>query len=105
MERQEELLNAVKSSGKGNEAQVRQLIDEIVFIEGQLVELKKYPFIAVHPRNPKKQKATPAAKQCKEMLQQYNNSLRILLRVCGGMDEAEGESPLRKWVREKNIQE
>ena len=53
MERQEELLNAVKSSGKGNEAQVRQLIDEIVFIEGQLVELKKYPFIAVHHATPK----------------------------------------------------
>ena len=103
MERREELLNAVKRSGKGNEMQVSQLIDEIVFIEGQLIELKKYPFIAVHPRNPKKQKATPAAKQYKEMLQQYNNSLRLLLRVCGGMDEAEGESPLRKWVRERAL--
>ena len=45
------------------------------------------------------QKSTPAAKQYKEFLQQYNNSLRLLFRISGNLDgESEEESPLRKWV-------
>jgi hypothetical protein len=78
-----------------------QLIDEVVFIEEQLVELKKLPFISVNPKNPMQQKVTPAAKQYKELLQQYNNSLRLLYRLSGDMGEVEEESPLREWVKSR----
>jgi ABC-type methionine transport system ATPase subunit len=82
---------------------VKQLVEEVAFIEGQLVELKKLPFIQVNPKNPAQQRTTAAAKQYKELLQQYNNSLKLLLKVCGdiGGDDDE-ESPLRKWVRERS---
>lgn len=96
MERKEQLLEIV-----GDDITGLQLVDEIIFIEEQLVELKKLPFIKVHPKDPSKQKATPAAKQYKELLQQYNNSLRLLVRITGADAETEEESPLRRWMNER----
>ena len=102
-DRKKELLEIVKKSGNDNDKKAGQLIDEIVFIEEQLRELKKLPFISVHPKNPALQKATPASKQYKEMMQQYNNSLRLLFRLTGDMGgENEEESPLRKWAKSRN---
>ena len=98
MDRKNELTQIISKTGKENEAKARQLIDEIVFIEEQLVELKKYPFISINPKNPAQQKATPASKQYKELLQQYNNSLRLLFRLSGELGETDEESPLRKWI-------
>lgn len=81
----------------------RQLMDEIEFIEGQLVELKKHPFIKINPKNPTQQKTTPAAKLYKDLLQQYNNSLKLLLKAQGALDDQEEEtSPLRRWLNERN---
>lgn len=103
MNRTEELKLIINKTGNDNEAKARQLIDEIVFIEEQLVELKKYPFISINPKNPAQQKATPASKQYKELLQQYNNSLRLLFRLAGDFGEIEDESPLRKWLKERAL--
>ena len=102
MERKEQLLEIVKKSGLENDIKASQLIDEIVFIETQLKDLKKLPFININPKNPMQQKATPAAKQYKELLQQYNNSLRLLFRLSGDLGgEVEEESPLRKWAKSR----
>lgn len=103
MTRSEELKKIISKAGTDNDLKAAQLIDEIVFIEERLKELKKLPFIAVNPKNPAQQKATPASRQYKEMLQQYNNSLRLLFRLSGdlGADQDE-ESPLRKWLRERS---
>lgn len=80
-----------------SKAITEQLIDEIAFIESQLRELRQYPFIAINPKNPAQQKPTPAAKQYKEFLQQYNNCIKILLGVVG--KESGGEtSPLREYL-------
>jgi hypothetical protein len=101
-ERKKALLEIVTRTGSNNDIKAEQLIDEIVFIEEQLRELKKLPFISVHPKNPALQKATPAAKLYKEMMQQYNNSLRLLFRLSGDINgDTEEESPLRKWLRER----
>lgn len=101
MDRREELLKIV-----GDDTKAAQLIDEIVFIEKQLVELKKLPFINVNPKNYAQQKATPASKQYKELLQQYNNCLRLLFHLSGDLGgEQEEESPLRAWLKSrKDIQ-
>lgn len=93
MDRAEELLNGTQ------EEKARQLIDEILFMEGELVELKKAPFISINPKNPAQQKATPAAKLYKELLQQYNNSMKLLLRMLGDLGEVEEDSPLRRWIK------
>lgn len=105
MTRKEELLEAINKSGSQNDVKASQLIDEVVFIEEQLVELKKLPFISVNPKNKAQQKVTPASKQYKELLQQYNNSLRLLFRLAGDFGETEEESPLRNWAkREKDFE-
>lgn len=79
----------------------RQLIDELLFIEERLQFLRRLPFLKVDQANPMRQKATPAAKQYKELLQQYNNSLKLLFRISGEEAEAEGESPLRAWLKSR----
>lgn len=48
----------------------------IDFLEGRLKELKDLPFIRVNPKDPSQQKTTPAAKQYKELLQQYINLVK-----------------------------
>lgn len=101
MTRKEELLQIINKSGSQNDIKAAQLIDEIVFIEERLVELKKLPFIRVSKKNPCVQETTPASRQYKELLQQYNNSLRLLLRLSGDMGESEEDSPLRQWMRKR----
>lgn len=83
---------------------VNSVIDDIVFLEERLVELKKLPFIQVNPKNKEQQRATPAAKQYKEFLQQYINCVKMIESVIYREKRLEGdeaeESPLRKWFKE-----
>lgn len=102
-ERAQELLELVTKVDEKNKTKAVQLVEEIAFIEENLRELKKHPFIAVNPKNPAQQKSTPAAKLYKELLQQYNNSLKLLFRLTGDA-ETDEESPLRKWVRSRKEQ-
>ena len=57
------------------------LILNMEFLENHLNELKKLPFIKVHPTDPTKQKATVAAKQYHDYLQSYNNMNVMLIRL------------------------
>ena len=83
---------------------VSSVIDDVIFLEERLTELKKLPFIEVNPKNPMKQRNTPASKLYKEFLQQYINCIKMLEYVIYKEKRLEGdeveESPLRKWFRE-----
>lgn len=92
--REKELLDYL-----GNNPVLVPLVHHIVEIEEQLSALEKLPKIKVHPKDPAKQKATPAAKLYKEYMQQYINALKVLQRAVGDDDAAE-DSPLRRWIRE-----
>ena len=101
MDRREELLAIIPEESL---ELVTSVIDDVVFLEERLTELKKLPFIEVNPKNPMKQRSTPASKLYKEFLQQYINWIKMIeyviykeKRLDG--DEAE-ESPLRKWFRD-----
>ena len=76
---------------------IMPLIDDVVFLEEQLSELRKLPFIKVHPDYPEIQKPTAASKQYKELLQQYNNCIKIMTSVIR-KDAPEEESPLRAFI-------
>lgn len=95
MKRKDELLKAIE-----NDVTLIPLIDEVVYLEEQLDYLRGLPKIKVHPTDPTKQRATPAAKQYKELLQQYTNIIKILLKATGA-DVEDEESPLRKWMHER----
>lgn len=78
MTRREELEQIFKDCPEGQKILIGQLLDEVVFLEERMAELKKFPFVAVHPKNPQIQKSTAAAKQYKECSQSYMNAIRIL---------------------------
>jgi hypothetical protein len=97
MDRRKELLKFIE-----NDENLIPLVDRLLFLETKLAELEKMPFIRVNPANPERQKATPAAKQYKELLQQYVNVFKALQKVTGGEDKE--ETPLRKWVKSRNVE-
>lgn len=86
---------------EGLDKQVQELclpmVADIVFLEQKLSDLRRMPFIEVHPTNPVKQRATAAAKQYKELLQQYNNCIKIMLSAAKA-SEGEEISPLREYL-------
>ena len=98
-ERAAELLAIAKA--KGDESQARELVEDIDFLEQRLQELRRLPFLRVDPKNPERQKSTPAARQYKELLQQYNNSMKLFMKICGDIAEDEVESPLRAWANSR----
>ena len=91
MNRKTELMKLI------NDKSLEPTVDEFLFIENQLSELKKLPFIQVNPNNPAQQRTTAAAKQYKELLQQYNNCIKIFLGVLSTVEKAE-PSPLREYL-------
>lgn len=94
MSREDELLALV-----GDNPFLIKEVTEMVFLEEQLDYLRTLPQIAVHPKDPSRQKPTAAGREYIKYLQQYNNVVRTLVRATGS-DESEEESPLRKWTRE-----
>ena len=97
--RRQELLEFV-----GNEEIFGNLIDEMVFLEIRLNELRKLPMIKVNPHDASMQKVTAAGKLYKDYLQQYTNIVKILLKATGA-EEKDEESPLRKWMNEHITEE
>lgn len=101
MSRYDEVLNLVPEDSRDL---VKDVVEEIIFLEGKLEELKKLPFIQVHPSDPNVQRNTPAGKMYKEFLQQYINCVKVIEGVIYRDKRLEGdeveESPLRKWFRE-----
>ena len=100
MDRFEELK---EFAGEETTKKIGKTIEEIVFLEGKLEELRKLPFIQVHPKDPAKQRNTPAAKMYKEFLQQYINCIKLVESVMyreKKLDKTEvEESPLREWFK------
>lgn len=101
MSRREELVKVIPPESL---ELVDEVLDEVIFLETQLTELRNLPFIQVNPKNPMQQRNTPAAKMYKELLQQYINCIKMIEYVIykdKKLEEGEKEdSPLRKWAKE-----
>lgn len=96
MTRQEEFTKIFESVDEDERDLVAPLIDEVIFLEEQLTELKKLPFISVHPKNPAIQKKTEAAKLYKECSQSYMNAIRILCSIIHKVDTSAQDELLKK---------
>lgn len=105
MNRKEELLH-IFDQIEDTKGIILPMIDDVVFLEERLQALRKLPFIRVNPKNPADQKVTAAAKQYKELLQQYNNCVKILTGILR-KDAPEEDSPLREFLnaRKKALEE
>ena len=99
MDRKQELLK-IFDQVEDAKSVIMPMIDDVVFLEDQLRSLRTLPFLRVNPADPSQQKPTPAAKQYKELLQQYNNCIKILTGVLR-KDAAEEESPLRAFINSR----
>ena len=100
MARRDELLAIVPDDAM---ELVTSVIDDVIFLEERLEELKKLPFIEVNSKNAMKQRSTPAAKQYKEFLQQYINCIKMIEGIIYRDKRLEGDevedSPLRMWFK------
>lgn len=97
MNRKDELLKIFENIDKEKQVLIEKMIDEVIFLEKNLEELKKLPFIKVHPENLELQKVTPASKQYKELSQTYINTMKLLSSMFGDTENGE-ESPLRAYM-------
>lgn len=98
MSRKQELLKVYENIDGDLKKVVTPLIDDVVFLEDQLETLRTLPFIRYNPNNPAMQKNTPACKMYKELLQQYNNCIKILCGVLNKNADAE-TSPLQEYLK------
>lgn len=102
LNRKDELLNVFNEIEDTKDI-ILPMIDDVVFLEEQLKDLRKLPFLRVNPDNPSQQKPTPAAKLYKELLQQYNNCIKILIGILR-KDAPEEDSPLRAFLNARKGQ-
>lgn len=85
-----------KSADESEKKLVDRLIDEVVFYEEKMAELKRLPFVAVNRKSPAIQKTTAAARAYKDIFGQYMNAIRILLNVLRKVETAAQDELLRR---------
>ena len=78
---------------------LRNLIDDIIFMEGQLEELKKLPFIKKNVKNPVEQRRTESSKLYLSLMAQYTQDIKALSYLAGKSGEEEEISPLRMYIQ------
>lgn len=75
---------------------IDNLLNEVAYLEVRMTELKKLPFISVHPTNTALQKTTAAAKQYKECSQGYMNAIRILVSILHKVESTAQDELLKR---------
>lgn len=75
---------------------VSGIIDEVVYCECEMERLRALPFLAVHPKDPARQKQTAAARLYKQMQTSYSNNIRILLNVLRKVESSAADDLLSK---------
>lgn len=92
MEKYKDLLEAFEKADPNNYILVKNTVEEMIFIEKKLEYLKTLPFIKVHKEKPELQKATPAAKQYKELMQNYLYMTKILVALINKINFEEDDA-------------
>ena len=94
--RKETLEDIFKDIEPNEKKLIVPLIDEVIFLEEQMNELKKLPFIRINAQNPALQKKTEAAKLYKECTQSYMNAIRILCSILHKVESTAQEELLKR---------
>ncbi len=88
--------------GKDKVIFLHNLIDDTIYMEERLEELKKLPFIRVNPKNKEQQKRTESSKLYLSVMAQYTQDLKALSYMAGKSGEEEEISPLRLYMQRIN---
>ena len=97
--RKADLLAALKEIDESRLAVLTPVVDEVVFLEGQLKALRKLPFIKTHPTNPELQKQTEAARQYVKLHASYLQAIKI---ICSSLNKGaleDDDSPINRWLK------
>ncbi len=94
MTRFEELAETLEAIDPNKKEIVLSLLKDFVFLEEQIVELRKYPRFIINPQNPRQQKKLPVHEMLKDYQAQKNDIAVKILRTLDG--EAGEESALTK---------
>lgn len=78
------------------------LINDIVYMEERLEELRQYPFIKVNPKNKEQQKKSESSKLYLSLMAQYTQDLKALSYLAGKSGDEEEISPLRMYIQKIN---
>lgn len=97
--RREKLDEIFKEVDENKKELIKPLLDDIVFLEEQMEELKKLPFIQVHPKDKTKQRTTKAAKLYKEHSQSYMNAIRMVYSMINGHEI--DDDPVQKFLEQR----
>lgn len=96
MSRREEFEKLFKNADESERELIDRLINEVIFCEEQMTELKKLPFVAVNPKNPAQQKITSAARLYKDFASSYRDAIRILLNILRKVESSATDELLRR---------
>lgn len=92
----EELKSYFELVGEDKRALANDCIDEYIYFQEKIKELKKLPLIRVSAKNPAKQEITPAAKLIKEYMQTLDNKRRMLLMILYRVENSAADELLAK---------
>ena len=96
MNRRKELDKIFDDIEENEKILISPLLDEVFTLENKMIELKKLPFLSIHPKNNALQKITPAAKLYKECSQSYMNAMRILINVLRKVESSAQDELLKR---------
>ena len=96
MSRRSEFEKLFENTDESEKKLVSRLIDEVIYCEEQMTELKKLPQIAKNPKNPALQKITPAARLYKDFAASYRDSIRILLNILRKVETSAADDLLKR---------
>ena len=75
---------------------IAPLLSDIDFMEVRLASLRALPHIKVHPKDPSKQRITPAGKQYKEVMQSYLNAMKVIISALNKTETSAADELLKK---------
>lgn len=100
MSRLDELKETLKTIDPNKKEIIFSLLKDFVFLEEQIIELRKYPRFIINPANPRQQKKLPVHEMLKDYQAQKNDIATKILRTLDG--EVGEESALIKALEKFN---
>jgi len=99
MERSEQLHNIIDELDESVQLLGHSLVDRMLFLEAQLFELEKLPFIEFKKDNPLKQRELPARKAYLSILQQYHLIIKTLGKLLGADTDNDSMGEFKKYLQ------
>lgn len=100
MTRYEELISNLKNVDEAKKPIILSLLQDFVFLEEQITDLRKYPRYVIDPNNPRRQQKLPVHDLIKDYQAQKNDIATKILRTLD--NETGEESPLIKALERFN---